>query len=42
VLELKRISIGNFGLDVESGKWRFLLGEEEKRLLGNAVLRSQS
>jgi len=33
VLELKRISIGDFGLDVESGKWRYLLVEEEKRLI---------
>jgi len=33
VLELKRISIGAFGLDIESGKWRFLLVEEEKRLI---------
>ncbi|MBA1419744.1 MAG: rRNA pseudouridine synthase [Epsilonproteobacteria bacterium] len=33
VLELKRMSIGGFRLDVESGKWRFLLVEEEKRLI---------
>ena len=33
VLELKRISIGTFGLDIESGKWRFLLVKEEKRLI---------
>jgi len=33
VLELKRISIGAFGLDIESGKWRFLLVEEEKKLI---------
>ena len=33
VLELKRVSIGNFGLDIESAKWRFLSSEEEKMLL---------
>ena len=33
VLELKRISIGSFELDIESGKWRFLTGEEERILL---------
>ena len=33
VLELKRISIGSFGLDVESGKWRYLSVEEEKKLI---------
>ncbi len=33
VLELKRISIGNFGLDVESGKWRYLSVAEEKKLI---------
>ncbi|MEA1982928.1 MAG: pseudouridine synthase [Campylobacterota bacterium] len=35
VLELKRISIGSFGLNIESGKWRFLSLEEEKSLLNN-------
>ena len=33
VLELKRISIGSFELDVESGKWRYLSQEEEKKLI---------
>ena len=33
VLELKRISIGSFGLDIESGKWRALSQEEEKKLI---------
>ena len=32
VLNLSRISIGNFKLDIESGKWRFLSLEEEKAL----------
>jgi len=35
VLELKRISIGNFKLNIESGKWRYLTLEEEKMLIGN-------
>jgi len=35
VLELKRISIGSFNLDVESGKWRYLTLSEEKMLVGN-------
>ncbi len=35
VLELKRISIGSFKLNVESGKWRFLSSDEERMLLGN-------
>ena len=35
VLELKRISIGSFKLNIESGKWRYLSLEEEKMLLGN-------
>ena len=35
VLELKRISIGSFKLNIEIGKWRYLLVEEEKELLGN-------
>ncbi|NOR55449.1 MAG: pseudouridine synthase [Sulfurovum sp.] len=33
VLELKRVSIGSFKLDIESAKWRFLSQEEEKMLL---------
>jgi 23S rRNA pseudouridine2605 synthase len=33
VLELKRVSIGSFGLDVESSKWRFLTLDEEKALV---------
>jgi 23S rRNA pseudouridine2605 synthase len=35
VLELKRVSIGSFKLDIESGKWRYLSLEEEKMLIGN-------
>ena len=35
VLELKRISIGSFKLDIESSKWRFLSSQEEKTLLQN-------
>jgi 23S rRNA pseudouridine2605 synthase len=35
VLELKRVSIGGFKLDIESGKWRYLSLEEEKMLIGN-------
>ncbi len=33
VLKLKRISIGSFKLDLESGKWRFLSLEEERNLI---------
>jgi 23S rRNA pseudouridine2605 synthase len=33
VLELKRVSIGNFKLDIESAQWRFLTREEEKALV---------
>jgi 23S rRNA pseudouridine2605 synthase len=33
VLELKRVSIGSFKLDLESGKWRYLSVEEEKMLI---------
>jgi len=33
VLELKRVSIGSFELDLESGQWRYLLVEEERMLL---------
>jgi 23S rRNA pseudouridine2605 synthase len=35
VLSLCRISIGNFSLDIEASKWRFLSIEEEKALLKN-------
>ncbi len=35
VLELKRISIGSFKLNIESGKWRYLSLEEERMLIGN-------
>ena len=35
VLDLKRISIGSFSLNIEIGKWRYLLIEEEKKLLSN-------
>jgi 23S rRNA pseudouridine2605 synthase len=33
VLELKRVSIGNFGLDIQSAKWRFLTVKEEQLLV---------
>ncbi len=35
VLELKRISIGGFKLDLEIGKWRYLSLEEERMLIKN-------
>ncbi len=35
VLELKRVNIGSFSLNIESGKWNFLSVEEEKALLLN-------
>ncbi|HIP30847.1 MAG TPA: rRNA pseudouridine synthase [Sulfurospirillum arcachonense] len=35
VLDLKRISIGSFKLDIEIGKWRYLSVEEEKMLIKN-------
>jgi len=35
VLDLKRISIGSFKLNIESGKWRYLSLEEESMLIGN-------
>ena len=35
VLELKRVSIGSFELNIESGQWRYLLVEEERMLLNN-------
>jgi 23S rRNA pseudouridine2605 synthase len=33
VLELKRVSIGSFELDIESGTWRWLSVDEEKNLI---------
>ncbi|MDX1810017.1 MAG: pseudouridine synthase [Sulfurospirillaceae bacterium] len=33
VLDLKRVSIGSFKLDIEIGKWRYLSVEEEKMLI---------
>ena len=35
VLDLKRVSIGSYKLNIESSKWRFLSIEEEKNLLQN-------
>ena len=35
VLNLNRVSIGSFGLNIESGKWRYLTEEEENILLKN-------
>jgi len=35
VLELSRVSIGSFKLDIESGKWRYLSVEEAKMLIKN-------
>jgi len=35
VLDLKRVSIGAYKLNIESGKWRFLSVEEEKVLMQN-------
>ena len=35
VLELKRISIGSFKLNIEIGKWRYLSLEEERMLIKN-------
>ncbi len=35
VLDLKRISIGSFKLNIESGKWRYLSLEEERILVKN-------
>ncbi|WP_022951277.1 pseudouridine synthase [Leucothrix mucor] len=35
VLDLKRISIGSFDLDLESGKWRYLSQAEESLLMKN-------
>ena len=33
VLNLKRISIGSFELNIENGKWRYLTAEEERMLI---------
>lgn len=33
VLDLKRVSIGNFELDIQSAQWRYLSLEEEKKLI---------
>jgi len=33
VLELKRISIGSFELDIPSGKWRYLTSQEVQKLI---------
>ncbi len=35
VLDLKRISIGSFNLNIESGKWCYLSLEEERELMKN-------
>ncbi len=35
VLELSRISIGSFKLDIQSGQWRYLSLEEEQMLIQN-------
>jgi len=35
VLELKRISIGSFKLNIDSGKWCFLSSQEERILIQN-------
>ncbi|AFL68637.1 pseudouridine synthase [Sulfurospirillum barnesii] len=35
VLELSRISIGSFNLDIKSGEWRYLLKDEEKTLISH-------
>ncbi len=35
VLNLTRVSIGSFNLDIQSSKWRYLSVDEEKILLGN-------
>lgn len=37
VLDLKRISIGSFDLDLESGKWRYLSQAEESLLMKSLV-----
>lgn len=35
VMQLKRVSIGSFSLDLENAQWRYLTTEEEKELLHN-------
>lgn len=35
VLELSRVSIGSFKLDIQSGQWRYLSLEEERMLMKN-------
>ncbi len=35
VLDLKRVSIGGFELNIESSKWRYLSVDEEQMLIGN-------
>jgi 23S rRNA pseudouridine2605 synthase len=35
VLNLNRISIGSFKLNIEIGQWRYLSVEEEKMLIEN-------
>ncbi|MGB3750536.1 MAG: pseudouridine synthase [Arcobacteraceae bacterium] len=37
VLSLSRINIGSLTLNIESGKWRYLLEEEEKNLMRNLL-----
>ena len=37
VLELNRISIGSFNLNIELGKWRYLSIDEEKMLIKRAI-----
>ena len=37
VLELKRVSIGSFELNIESGQWRYLSVEEERLLINNVA-----
>ena len=37
VLDLKRISIGSFKLDIEIGQWRYLSVEEEKMLIQHLI-----
>ena len=38
VVNLTRVSIGSFNLDVESGKWRYLLAQEESALMSGLKL----
>jgi 23S rRNA pseudouridine2605 synthase len=39
VLNLNRVSIGNFKLNLEIGEWRYLTVDEEKMLIGNENLK---